>query len=465
MPALALVTPYENSHIFEYEGFMSRSLFVCCGMLGLVLASCSTHEHNLTSIRRAYHAGNLQSAEAKIDRAMKRRSKDADVLKLDRALVLLHQGKAREAEKLLRETSDRFDHLERKSIGEMAMSMVTDDQAMAYHGEDYEKVLIRAFLALSNLMHDGSDANAYALQVAAKQQEIIQRGQSEDGKNPKLNYKQVAVGAYIHAALREATHTNYDDAERSLKLVCDWAPEFHSGPKELRRVKHGRHSSPGNGVLYVFTLVGRGPYKKEEVEPVSSAAMAIASVIVSATAKRSVPLNLAPIKVPRVVVPHNYVQQVGVHLDGKPAGVTETITDIGRMAKEQSDALLPYVVARAVVRRTLKNGIVYGVKEAAGIEKNSLPDLALHVAGIAWQATESADTRCWGVLPEKIQVLRVELPAGKHQLALRPLNAHNSPQGPAATTVVDIANGRNTYVLAGFPSGQLVGKIVTSQPR
>ena len=38
--------------------------------------------------------------------------------------------------------------------------------------------------------------------------------------------------------------------------------------------------------------------------------------------------------------------------------------------------------------------------------------LALDVAGVVWEATESADTRCWGLLPDKIQVMRLELPAG-----------------------------------------------------
>ena len=31
---------------------------------------------------------------------------------------------------------------------------------------------------------------------------------------------------------------------------------------------------------------------------------------------------------------------------------------------------------------------------------------------MAWEASEAADTRCWGLLPDKIQVLRIELPAG-----------------------------------------------------
>ena len=44
-----------------------------------------------------------------------------------------------------------------------------------------------------------------------------------------------------------------------------------------------------------------------------------------------------------------------------------------------------------------------------------MTSVALDIAGIAWEATEAADTRCWGLLPEKIQVLRIELPAGRHQ--------------------------------------------------
>ena len=48
--------------------------------------------------------------------------------------------------------------------------MVTDDTHTAYAGEDYEKVLIRAMLSLSNLMVDGTDSLAYAHQVMQKQQ-------------------------------------------------------------------------------------------------------------------------------------------------------------------------------------------------------------------------------------------------------------------------------------------------------
>jgi hypothetical protein len=82
---------------------------------------------------------------------------------------------------------------------------------------------------------------------------------------------------------------------------------------------------------------------------------------------------------------------------------------------------------------------------------------------VAWEASEAADTRCWGLLPGRIQVLRVELPAGKHEISLQPV-VYGSVGGPQEQQSVTIANGRNTYLLANFPDTRLVGKITTSQP-
>jgi hypothetical protein len=69
------------------------------------------------------------------------------------------------------------------------------------------------------------------------------------------------------------------------------------------------------------------------------------------------------------------------------------------------------------------------------------------------------------LLPDKIQVLRLELPAGEHDLTLRPLNGGGTVIGRAAIQRIPIADGRNTYVLASFPDSQLVGKVLVSEPR
>jgi hypothetical protein len=150
-------------------------------------------------------------------------------------------------------------------------------------------------------------------------------------------------------------------------------------------------------------------------------------------------------------------------VDGKRAGHTETITDIGKLAVEQDEANFPYTLGRAIARRVVKKGIIYTAKEASKMEKNSWSSVALDVAGVVWEATESADTRCWGLLPEKIQVLRLELPAGTHQIGLIASASDGQYLGGLESVQVHVDEGRNTYVLANFPTTRLAGQVVSSR--
>ncbi len=433
-------------------------IIVCCVLLVLCQAGCSTHADRLYTIRQDYFRNDLVAAEAAIDAGLKRGGKEADVFKLERSMVLLSTGRAQQAEQTLRQVRDSFDHLEQASLAESALALVTDSTSKAYAGEDYEKVLIRSLLAISNLLQDGGDALAYCHQITDKQQQIVQAAATSEGSNPKLNYKQVALGPYLHGLLREASHSGYDDAARANTMVVSWQPDFPYGRQDLERVQRGRHSAPGNGVLYVFTLVGRGPYKEETVEIASTVSLLIADRILSCTGKHTLPPTIAPIKVPKIVTPGNEITRVRVSVDHRAAGDTATITDVSRMAVDQYEAIYPQVIADAVVRRVVKKGIIYGAKEIAGIDRRSPASLALDVAGVAWEATEAADTRCWGLLPDKIQVLRIELPAGSHEIGLQAVGIYGS-QGREASTPVQISDGQNAYLLANFPQMHLVGQI------
>jgi hypothetical protein len=212
--------------------------------------------------------------------------------------------------------------------------------------------------------------------------------------------------------------------------------------------------------LYLFAFVGRGPYKREVSEIPTSQAMFIADRIISAVGEHSVPPTLAPIKVPQVVTSENRLDRILVNVDGRPVGVTETVTDVGQLAVQQYQAIYPHVLARAVARRAVKKAAVYAVKEQVdGL--NVWASLAMDAAGVVWEATESADTRCWTLLPDKIQVLRVELPAGQHRVALRPAQGP-IPLASQTELTVGIEDGRNCYALACCPDERFASQILVS---
>jgi hypothetical protein len=442
-----------------------------------IASGCATHADQLVKVRTFFQAGDLAAASMLLDDGKKKDGPDADVLKLETAVVRLAEGKPKDAEVLLREVRDHFDEIDKPTVGETALSMFSDDNHRPYGGEDYEKVLIRAFLAMSNMMGDGGDAIAYSHQVTDKQQEIIaaaakkpvdssanQQGEPESvADNPKLAYKQVAIGPYLSGVIREQTHVNYDDAARAYQQVVYFEPQFQAGRFDLDRARNGHHSQRGNGVVYVFALVGRGPYKVESTEVPTTAALMVADFILKSNNKYSLPISQAPVKIPKVVCPTNEVDNVQVSVGGQLAGRTETITDIGRMAVEQQEAVMPQVIARAIVRRIVKRGVVEGTKLAVGVDDRSAFNLLFDAAELAWGAAEAPDTRCWGLLPAKIQVCRIELPAGEHQIALTPALGDRNIGGPQTTTV-RVVDGGNTYLMANFPDHRMTGKIVSSQP-
>jgi len=432
-----------------------------------LLCGCATHFTRLEPVRAAFHRGELDEAERLIAADLDKHPGDADVLMLDRALVALADGRPTEAEELLKEVRDRFDHLEQESPVEDAWSMLSDDQQRSYAGEDHEKVLLRALLAITNLTSDGGDAEAFSYQAAEKQAEIIAAATQEDGTNPKASYRQIALAPYLRGVLREETHRDYDDAARHFATVVSWQPEFAPGQADVVRASGGVHSPRGHGVVHIFALVGHGPCKVVVAEIPSSAALLVADQILSGVLAQSLPPTVAPIKVPRVVAAPGLVSAVAVGRTNADGGVawqarTTTITDISRMAVDQEAAVHDQTVARAVARRALKKGTVFGVKEGLGVERFGPAALAFDVAGVAWEAAENADTRCWGLLPDSIQVVRMELPAGAHTLAFQAVDRQGMPVGKAVRESVTVADGRNTYVVVTAVDAGIVGKSVES---
>ena len=160
----------------------------------------------------------------------------------------------------------------------------------------HEKILIRAFLALSNLMQDGSDAEAYSLQMIDKQDRIIAGGVNKKGENPKQNYQRVALAPYLRGAMREATFLNYDDAQRSYVSVVNWQPNFQKLAADLDRAcPRSPLVHKGTGVLYVFSLTGKGPVKREVTEVASSVSLLIAGeILVPLSATKRFPPILPP---------------------------------------------------------------------------------------------------------------------------------------------------------------------------
>lgn len=422
---------------------------------------CSTHSQRLLKPRDAFYAGDLLNAKQQLSTLNAKPKGDELVVELDLAMVELLSGEAASAEARLRRVRDEWDYLEQQSLTEMATSLISDDQQRAYSGEDYERMLVRVFLSLASLMQDGVDAESYSLQTLEKQQELYAKAEKKWGDNVSEHYCIPPLAPYLRGMLRESTHSNYDDAATFYRLTDQLLPQTPFIQRDIQRATSGVHSRPGHGVVYVIAMVGRGPYKVETSAPATQEALLVADQILSAVGEYSVPPTLAPVQIPKVISPPKPFELLGIEINGVPTSTTLPITDLHTMAYDSYQTHQPEVIARAVARRVIKKGAVYAIKDRVDVSSD-ITSFALDAAGVLWEASESADTRCWGLLPREFQIERLELPAGEHHLHLEPV-ASGTPVAAGADCRVNVIDGRNTYVLSYWPDFEPVGQILVSQ--
>jgi uncharacterized protein len=104
----------------------------------------------------------------------------------------------------------------------------------------------------------------------------------------------------------------------------------------------------------------------------------------------------------------------------------------------------------------LKKASIVAAKKGMGTD--GLTSLAMDAAGVAWEATEGADTRCWGLLPREIQIMRIEVPVGTRKIELHPL-LNGRVIGPGHAVTLEAFEGQNSFVLANFPDNRLLGTV------
>lgn len=71
---------------------------------------------------------------------------------------------------------------------------------------------------------------------------------------------------------------------------------------------------------------------------------------------------------------------------------------------------------KSVARAAVKYAVVQGIEDGARKEDETLADVAAIVGNVFTALTERADTRSWTLLPAQIQIVRLPLAPGMHDV-------------------------------------------------
>lgn len=461
-----------------------RTFLLLAALCCTTLAGCAAKLAHIDTARDAFAAGDPTTAREVLSKVADGGGRFATPAKLDLAMVDLAVGDATSAEKTFRELRDEFDSSLKVAPLHEAAAMVTDDTARKFRPAGYEQVMIRTMLAMCSLVRDGDDAESYINQAAMLQAKLQQEhderrssvfGEVAADKLTANPHQELALAPYLRGVLREENLHDLDDARRNYQLVSAIRPSFLPAADDLKRATEGVHSKPGHGALYVFSLVGRGPVLKAVEAPATTAAMTVANALMLNQENKEDDIATLPkitsVKVPSVVIPPSDVAAVTVASyiptgpDTLPLyelhGATQPLTDVAGMVQQQVDAEMPWTIARGIIRQGGKELAVASARKNLGLT-GPAGTMFQFATSTAWTATETADTRCWGLLPREIQVLRAELPAGDHTVEFAPVRYDGQPIATPSRVPLRIHNAKNTYVLVVAPTQQIY--VVTAKP-
>lgn len=414
--------------------------------------------------RAAYSRGDYVLAQQLTTELVDDGGSDKHLYQLEKGVTDLAVGDIDDAIQTWEAATYKLDELDGGSWAGDTAAWLSDDNALDYDGAAYERVMVRVAKLIAESVAPnremGDDIIAFGNQIIDEHERIYAKLTEERddlGGNsvasPEAQFQFVGFGSYLVGTVLEQDPTAVDEARLQYQTAARVATDRAFVEQGLQRIESGRFTEhQGDGVLHVFGMVGRGPYKVESSITAAQSALNLASVIYAIIEDTPAAIGVTPVPIDVLQYHPDNPDALAVELNGQAVGSTAIVSDIERIAQLEYDATIDYRVARALIRRTLKQAATQAAATAVQASSdNGWAALLTIIFGAIWTGVEQADLRCWSLLPATCQAFRAELEPGEYDVVLR-ASVRGVPTGTPQTIRVRIRPGRNTYVVAMAPT-------------
>ena len=414
-------------------------------LLVLLCLSLGCSPYSMEEVQIAFEQGDFNAALTELDADGKGQAKLPYLF--ERGLIAHYGDLFDESNRTFELAEITSDDLYTKSISREAVSLVTSDNLRSYAGTQYERLLIHYYRAFNYVYLNMPDD---ALVECRKASRLLQFYADADE-----NYQFVGAAflAYLSAILYEwAGDWNdafiaYRWAERAYKqyeevLGIPFPQDVGESLVRLARqlgfqeefekyaAVYGEPSKidPDSGELILLYETGFAPFKIEEnivfpilkIDPIvqenadrdEKKVREYSRTLMRRRNRRYKEVEIEYLL--RVAIPayrSNRPRIVGIDADTAYGGASGVLVeDIEAAAMKTFESELPTIMLRTVVRGVLK---YLGFRRA-----NQEGEVVGKLVNLLNVVTESADTRSWQTLPNQIFLVRMRLPAGKHNVTL-----------------------------------------------
>ncbi|HOX25436.1 MAG TPA: hypothetical protein PLL30_12310 [Candidatus Krumholzibacteria bacterium] len=468
-----------------------RALAGAAGVLVILAAGCATYTARLADLRPQLAAGAYDDALATVEKHAG--GKDVLLAFLERGLILHYAGRWTESNDAFAAAERTADELYAKSLSEGAFSLLTNDLSISYRARPFELAMVPYYRALNYValgLRDDAlvEARKSSLLLAAYVDASIkgvERGETGDLARTKNDPFMLYFAGMLYdwdgelndafIAYRNAA-TAYQDVHDLLGLeIPPWLGRDLARcaarlgfPEELAQL---RDACPD-----VFAAAGEAPAGREDWAWVAGRGEVVllvetGFVPAKSEARLDLPIlesddyddeedwayriaersaysraNLGgaeiaywlAIAVPSLKASPGPVQNVRVDVAGGGSVAGVRAHHPAAAAGITFDAEYGTILVKTIVRGLAK----YLAVDAVAGENETFGFLA----NLFTAATESADTRGWLTLPEQVQLIRLSLPAGVHNLSLELLDATGQAIGSETLAPVTVRAGDWTFV-------------------
>lgn len=455
------------------------------GALALAATGCSTYTNKALPVREPLERGDAAAAEAFL--VKEKPGGDGLPYLMELGLVLRYEGEYARSNETFDEAEQLIDELFTKSLSREALAFVTNDEMTAYDGEMWERALVHYYRALNYI--DLSEYDEALVECRKLNQKL---GLYVDEVGESTTYRTDAFAQYLTAILYEVGG-EIADAWVSLRLADEAYQHYRDAygvppplslQRDLIRLAHQqgfrddeeryRERYPDAAPMTTRELLDRGEivlFWEEGFIPAKIQETATVPILKDADDgenkdhknddrehRRRHAMSLRE----RYYHPRPYKKQELAYLlrfalpafpppgpsdrsgwcelrseDGSAR--SEMAENLDAIARQELDDRMGGIVLKAILRALAK----YGFTAAA---ENNKGDVAGKLVNLITAASEKADTRSWITLPRTIQITRLVVEPGVHDLELDCYNAGGILRETVAFDSVSVGAGEVRFL-------------------
>ncbi|MCF7911642.1 MAG: hypothetical protein K9M99_03870 [Candidatus Cloacimonetes bacterium] len=423
-------------------------LFVGCSYV-------STNNVFFEETTRQVYSGNYSGAINSVIKAKEEvyKLKDRVMYYLDLGMLYHYNGQYELSNQTLTQAERAIEELYTKSVSKAALSMLLNDNAMDYGGEEYEDIYLNFFKALNYINLDKTEDAFVEIRRLNGKLDVLEdkyatlSSKMNSSKDAKIEVKSVKNKFYNSAMARYLSillYRNSDDWDDVRidkgKFDSAWEtqPEVYNFAKPSLEASLDRDAE---GRLNLFCFAGKSPEKRSRtwwIRTWNDYIFIGASKEQLSGDKvtnyfdmiywKDVTSNLFfKFQIPVMQSRASEIEKIRVIVDGKQYK-TALLESFDNVAESTFELKKNLIYLKTIIRTVSKGLLTKQGKDKIDQQVgNELMSSLLNLgADLAVSATEQADLRISHYFPKLAHIAEIHLPAGDHTLEVEYLNIYGN---------------------------------------